>query len=137
MVSSVAVLARMQRPAVGADFSRGRLDFAIESCGVICQVLRSEGLRPLHHSHVGGVFETEDEITALLDGLGSDLIGVGADTGHLSWAGIDPAAFLGRYADRVGALHLKDVYGDFLDGRAGSATYRELADSQRLWAEPG
>jgi inosose dehydratase len=137
MVSSVAVPARMERPAVGADFSRSRLALAIENCGVICQVLRSEGLRPLHHSHVGGVFETEREITALLDDLGPGLIGIGPDTGHLRWAGVDPAAFITRYADRVGALHLKDVFGDFLDGRAGEATYREQADSQRLWAEPG
>jgi inosose dehydratase len=137
MVSSVAIPARMDRPAVGADFSRSRLDLAIENCGVVCQVLQSEGLRALHHSHVGGVFETETEITALLDGLGADLIGVGADTGHLRWAGVDPAAFLTRYADRVGALHLKDVFADFLDGRAGDATYREQAASKRLWAEPG
>jgi inosose dehydratase len=46
--------------------------------GVICQVLQSEGLRPLHHSHVGGVFETEEEIVALLDGLGPDRVRVGA-----------------------------------------------------------
>lgn len=137
MVSSVAVPARLERPAVGADFSRSRLDLAIENCGVICQVLQSEGLRPLHHSHVGGVFETEEEIIALLDGLGSDVIGVGADTGHLRWAGVDVAAFLRRYADRVAALHLKDCFPDHLDGRAGDATYRELSDSKRLWAEPG
>ena len=56
MVSSVAVPARMERPAVGADFSQSRLNLAIENCGVICQVLQAEGLRPLHHSHVGGVF---------------------------------------------------------------------------------
>ena len=90
MVSSVAVPARMERPAVGADFSRSRLNLAIENCGVICQVLQAEGLRPLHHSHVGGVFETEREITALLDDLGADLIGIGPDTGHLRWAGVDP-----------------------------------------------
>jgi inosose dehydratase len=137
MISSVAVPARMERPAVGADFSRSRLNLAIENCGVICQVLGSEGLRPLHHSHVGGVFETEREITALLDDLGPDLIGIGPDTGHLRWAGVDPAGLIIRYADRIGALHLKDVFDDFLDGRAGAATYREQSDSGRLWAEPG
>lgn len=137
MVSSVGVPARAERPAVGADFSRSRLELAIENCAVICQVLQSEGLRPLHHSHVGGVFETGAEISALLDDLGPDVIGVGADTGHLRWAGVDPVAFLARYADRVGALHLKDVFPDFLDGRSGTATYREQADSKRLWAEPG
>ena len=49
----------------------GTLALAIENCGIVCQVLQSEGLRPLHHSHVGGVFETEEEICALLDQLGT------------------------------------------------------------------
>lgn len=139
MVSSMEVPARKDRPAVGADFQPGRLALAIDNCGVVCQVLQSEGLRPLHHSHVGGVFETEDEIVALLDGLGPDVIGVGADTGHLRWAGVDPAAFVARYADRVGALHVKDCFGDLLDASpaARGRSYAELQATKRLWAEPG
>jgi inosose dehydratase len=96
MISSMAIPARMAQPAVGADFSRDRLNLAIENCGMVCQVLQSEGLRPLHHSHVGGVFETEDEIVTLLDELGPDLIGFGPDTGHLRWAGIEPASLIKR-----------------------------------------
>jgi len=134
MISSMAVPARMAEPAVGADFNADRLALAIENCGIICQVLQSQGLRPLHHSHVGGVFETEREITALLDDLGSDLIGIGPDTGHLRWAGVDPVAFLTRYADRIGALHLKDVFGDFLDGRAGDAPERRVISTSRTSA---
>ena len=102
MISSMAIPGRMARPAVGADFNTDRLRLAIENCGIICQVLQSEGLRPLHHSHVGGVFETEHEITTLLDELGPDVIGFGPDTGHLRWAGIEPATFIRRYADRLG-----------------------------------
>ena len=64
------VPARMDRTGSRRRLRRGRLDLAIENCGSICQVLQAEGLRPLHHSHVGGVFETEGEITALLDDLG-------------------------------------------------------------------
>ncbi len=139
MVSSMAVPARRDRPAVGADFQPDRLALAIDNCGVVCQVLASAGLRPLHHSHVGGVFETEDEIVALLDGLGPDVIGLGADTGHLRWAGIDPGAFIGRYADRLGGLHVKDCFPDFLDGSpaAEGRSYAELSATRRLWAEPG
>ena len=139
MVSSVFVAARMEQPAVGADFNPDRLALAVENCGIICQVLISEGLRPLHHSHVGGVFETEEEISALLDDLGPDVIGVGPDTGHLRWAGIDPAAFIARYADRVGGIHIKDCFADFLDGSpaAEGKTYRELQATKRLWSEPG
>lgn len=138
MISSMAVPARMAEPAVGADFDRDRLALAIENCGIICQVLASQGLRPLHHSHIGGVFETEAEITALLDTLGPDLIGFGPDTGHLVVAGIDPAALIRRYADRIGGIHLKDCFADHLDPAARRGrSYPELVASKRLWAEPG
>ena len=136
MLSSMSVAERLERPAVGAGFDQGRLDRAVEDAGRVCAVLISEGIRPLHHSHVGGVFETEHEITSLLDTLGPELIGFGPDTGHLRWAGIDPVQLIHRYSDRIGGIHLKDLYPDHLDG-AGGGTYRELAGSGRLWAEPG
>jgi inosose dehydratase len=138
MISSMALPARMARPAVGAGFDADRLARAIDNCGAVCHVLRAEGLRPLHHSHVGGVFETEAEIVRLLDDLGPDVIGFGPDTGHLRWAGIDPVAFIRRYADRMGGIHVKDCFPDFLapESRAGMS-YREVQDTKRLWAEPG
>ena len=138
MISSMDVPARMERPAVGADFDKDRLALAIENVGIVCQVLQSSGLRPLHHSHVGGVFETEAEVTELLDTLGPDVIGFGPDTGHLAWAGADPAALVRRYADRVGGIHLKDVFPDHLDpaSREGMS-YRDITATQRVWAEPG
>jgi inosose dehydratase len=138
MISSMAVPARMAEPAVGADFDKDRLALAIENCGIICQVLQSQGLRPLHHSHIGGVFETEAEITSLLDTLGPDVIGFGPDTGHLTWAGIDAAALVRRYADRIGGIHIKDCFPDLLDpaDRRGLG-YHEVAATKRLWAEPG
>jgi len=139
MVSSMSVPARIKRPAVGADFDADRLARAVDMCGEVCRVLGVEGLRPLHHSHVGGVFETENEIVALLDGLGPDVIGIGPDTGHLRWAGIEPGPFIARYADRLGGMHLKDCFPDFLDGapEAEGRSYHELASTKRLWAEPG
>jgi inosose dehydratase len=138
MISSMAVPARMAQPAVGADFDAGRLDRAIDNCGTVCRVLQAEGLRPLHHSHVGGVFETEDEIVRLLDDLGAGVIGFGPDTGHLRWAGIDPAPFITRYADRLGGIHLKDCFPDYLSpaSRHGMS-YHEVQATKRLWAEPG
>ncbi|MEP6650470.1 MAG: sugar phosphate isomerase/epimerase [Lapillicoccus sp.] len=147
MVSSMALPARMARPAVGAGYDNGRLERAIERCGRVCEALQASGVRPLHHSHVGGVFETEAEIVRLLDELGPDVLGLGPDTGHLRWAGIDPGPFIARYADRVGGIHIKDCFPDFLDGRldptdwahgeAGERSYPELTATKRLWAEPG
>ena len=138
MISSMAVPARMAAPAVGADFDEGRLAMAIDKAGAACVALRAEGVRPYHHSHIGGVFETELEITRLLDTLGPDVIGFGPDTGHLRWAGIDPVAMITRYADRIGGIHVKDVYPDYLEpaARAG-LSYAEVGATKRLWAEPG
>jgi len=138
MISSMALPARMAEPAVGAGFDEGRLARAIDNCGTVCRVLQAEGLRPLHHSHVGGVFETEYEITRLLDDLGPDVIGFGPDTGHLRWAGVDPAPFIARYADRLGGIHIKDCFADLLDPAAHRGlSYHEAQQTKRLWAEPG
>jgi len=135
MISSMSLPARLAEPAVGAGFDAGRLDRAIDNCGTVCRVLRAEGLRPLHHSHVGGVFETEAEIVQLLDDLGADVIGFGPDTGHLRWAGVDPAPFIARYADRIGGIHIKDCFPDHL--APSGLSYRETQRTRRLWAEPG
>jgi inosose dehydratase len=138
MISSMSLPARMAQPGVGAGFDAGRLARAIDSCGTVCRVLQAEGLRPLHHSHVGGVFETEAEVVRLLDDLGPDVLGFGPDTGHLRWAGIDPAAFIRRYADRIGGVHIKDCFPDYLEpaSRTGMS-YHEVQGTKRLWAEPG
>jgi inosose dehydratase len=138
MVSSMSVPARMVEPAVGADFNKDRLALAIENCGIICDVLQSQGLRPLHHPQIGGVFETEAEIIQLLDTLGADVIGFGPDTGHLCWASIDPAGLIRRYADRIGGIHIKDCFPDYLDPAAREGlNYHQIEATKRLWAEPG
>ncbi len=137
MVSSMSIPERWERPAVGAAFDPDRLALAIENCGIVCEVLRREGLRPLHHPQTGGVFETEYEITRLLDELGPSVIGFGPDTGHLRWAGIDPAVIIKRYADRVGGIHIKDIFADHLDVDEPAGSLPELMATQRLWAEPG
>jgi inosose dehydratase len=138
MISSMALPARLADPAVGAGFDAGRLARAIDNCGTVCRVLQAEGLRPLHHSHVGGVFETEEEIVRLLDDLGPDVIGFGPDTGHLRWVGIEPAPFIRRYADRIGGIHIKDCFPDLLSPQSRiGMSYQDVQGTKRLWAEPG
>jgi len=84
------------------------------------------------------VFETETEIIRLLDTLGSDVIGFGPDTGHLRWAGVDPVAMIRRYADRIGGIHIKDCFADYLHPATRSGLgYHQVGATKRLWAEPG
>ena len=66
------------------------------------------------------------------------MIGFGPDTGHLRWAGIEPAGFIRRYADRLGGIHIKDVFPDYIDPeQTAPRSYHELAATKRLWCEPG
>jgi inosose dehydratase len=65
---------------------------------------RAHGLRPVVHPHAGSAIEFADEIEAIAARHELCL-----DTGHLAYAGLDPAATYEHYADRVPYLHLKDV----------------------------
>lgn len=72
----------------------------------VAAVAREAGLRPAVHPHAGGYLEFEDEIERLVADTELDLC---LDTGHLAYAGADPAAAIGRFGERLAHLHLKDV----------------------------
>ena len=133
------VPARVARPAVGAVADKGAFVRALDELGETARVLGAEGLRPLLHPKVSGLVETEAEVVAVLDTLGPDVVGFGPDTGHLRWAGMDPAEMVARYSERVGTVHLSDVYADYAQPtrRGRGKNYHELVATRRVWAEPG
>ncbi len=138
MVSSMMIRARMAAPGIGADFRDDRFTLCVDNLGRVCEAFRDEGIHAVLHNHIGGVFETADEVDRVLAWVQPDLLGFGPDTGHLVWAGADPAVMIARHAGRIGAIHLKDVFPDFLDtaGRVGMS-YIETQVTKRLWTEPG
>ena len=71
---------------------------------------------------------------AVLDALGGrDEFGLLFDPAHLLWQGIDPMAFLRRFADRVYHVHVRDAVLN-LDGRASLlAGYWPSGDARRGW----
>jgi inosose dehydratase len=93
---------------------------------------------PCFHPHVGSWIETEHEVRAMLDSVDASVLSFGPDTGHLFWAGMNPAAMIADYAPRVGAVHLKDVH------RPAAVRAREQGDdymgatvTRHVWTEPG
>jgi inosose dehydratase len=43
-----------------------------------------------------------------------------------------------RYADRLGGIHIKDCFPDYLEPAAhGGLGYEEVTSTGHLWAEPG
>ena len=70
--------------------------------------MAGEGVRIAFHHHMGTVIETAEEIDRLMSGTGDD-VGLLFDTGHLTFAGADPAAISARWAHRINHVHAKDV----------------------------
>jgi inosose dehydratase len=70
--------------------------------------LARHGLRMAYHPHMGTVIETEAEIDRLMSMTG-DSVGLLLDTGHLTYAGADPADVARRHIGRINHVHCRDV----------------------------
>ena len=100
---------RAERPGVGIEADGDRVQRIAAAIGRASERMLAEGITPCLHPHVGTWIETEDEADAVLAAVDRRALLVGPDNGHLIWAGADPAAFTARHADRVGAVHVKDI----------------------------
>ena len=69
---------------------------------------RARGVQLAYHHHMGTVIETADEIGRLMVATSND-VGLLLDSGHLAFAGAEPAAVAARWAGRVVHFHAKDL----------------------------
>lgn len=75
-------------------------------------IARSYGLRPVIHPHTGGYIEFSDEIEQVMAHLSAEEAGLCLDTGHLYYAGMNPATAITQYAKRLEYVHFKDINPD-------------------------
>ena len=68
-----------------------------------------KGMKLTCHHHMGTVVQTVDEIDRFMAETDPRYVGLLFDSGHLTFAGIDPVPVLKKYIGRVGHVHLKDV----------------------------
>jgi inosose dehydratase len=61
------------------------------------------------HAHAGGFIDFEPELERLLDEVDESILGICFDTGHHSYAGFDPVAFMKRHMERINYMHFKDI----------------------------
>ena len=130
---------RAERPAVGAGADPATLAKVIDGLGAAAAAITAEGVRPMLHPHVATAIEVEDEVHRVLREIEESILGFGPDTGHLTWAGMDPVKIMSQYADRIGAMHLKDVHADQVSASlAAGASYQESTREKfTVWTEPG
>ncbi len=67
------------------------------------------GLSPELHPHAGGFMDFEPEIERILSEVDPGTLKLCIDTGHCTYAGFDPVAFMKRHMDRIAYVHFKDT----------------------------
>lgn len=70
---------------------------------------KSKGMYFTVHHHMGTGVQTVEEIDKLMELTDPELVYLLFDSGHLTFAGIDPVPVLEKYIDRIKHIHLKDV----------------------------
>ncbi|OSQ50669.1 sugar phosphate isomerase/epimerase family protein [Marivita geojedonensis] len=75
------------------------------------------------HAHAAGFIDFEPELERLLDEIDESILKICFDTGHHSYAGYDPVAFMRRHIGRMSYVHFKDiepaVKADVIEKRTG------------------
>lgn len=61
------------------------------------------------HAHAAGFMDFEPELIRLLDEVDESILKICFDTGHHSYAGFDPVAFMEKYISRISYMHFKDI----------------------------
>ena len=67
------------------------------------------GLVAAIHAHAAGFMDFEPELERLLDEVDEAVLKICFDTGHHSYAGFDPVAFMRRHMGRISYMHFKDI----------------------------
>jgi inosose dehydratase len=75
----------------------------------IAEMGRSYGLLVELHPHAGGFMDFEPEVEKILEEIPADLLKLCIDTGHCTYAGFDPVAFMKRHMDRITYVHFKST----------------------------
>ncbi|AKP00019.1 Sugar phosphate isomerase/epimerase (plasmid) [Marinovum algicola DG 898] len=61
------------------------------------------------HAHAAGFMDFEPELERLLDEVDDKILKICFDTGHHSYAGFDPVAFMKKHIGRISYMHFKDI----------------------------
>lgn len=75
----------------------------------VAQLGADHGLNVGIHAHAAGFIDFEPELERILAEVDESLLKICFDTGHHSYAGYDPVAFMRRHIERISYMHFKDI----------------------------
>lgn len=79
------------------------------------KIAQEKGMTLTFHHHMGTVVQTEEEIDRFMEMVDPKLVFLLFDSGHLSFAGIEPEKVLRKYVSRVRHVHLKDIRREMVE----------------------
>ena len=96
------------RPAEAEQMSSAEWQGYVERFRAIARMGSEEyGLTVELHPHAGGFMDFEPEIERIAGEFDPELMKFCIDTGHCTYAGFDPVAFMKRHMDRITYVHFK------------------------------
>jgi inosose dehydratase len=81
----------------------------VDRIRTVAKLGHDNGLTVGIHAHAAGFIDFEPELERLLDEVDEELLKICFDTGHHSYAGYDPVAFMKRHINRISYMHFKDI----------------------------
>ena len=72
-------------------------------------LLDGHGVQLCVHPHADSHIETQDEIERFLDGTDSRYVQLCLDIGHVAYGGGDSLGLIGRFAERIAYVHVKQI----------------------------
>jgi inosose dehydratase len=119
---------------VFSDAEWKRLAEGLEEMG---RLAVKKGMTLTYHHHMGTGVQTAEEIDRLMAATDPALVSLLLDTGHLTFAGVDPAAVLRKHVKRIRHVHLKDVRKAVLDRVAPEGWSFLRAVREGVYTVPG
>jgi sugar phosphate isomerase/epimerase len=122
-------------PPVGADvIEAGYTDFAARWSPIL-DVFEAEGVRFAHEVHPSEIAYDYWSTVATLDAIGRrESFGLNWDPSHMVWQGIDPAAFIWDFRERIYHVDCKDTRLRPENGRSGRlSSHLPWGDPRRSW----
>lgn len=114
---SYSIQGKMEQPVWEGKYIMNEEEWKLLADGLnkLGKIAKDKGMTLTFHHHMGTVVQTEEEIDKFMELTDPELVFLLFDSGHLSFAGINPKNVLKKYVNRVKHVHLKDIRKEMVE----------------------
>lgn len=114
---SYSIQGKMEQPVWEGKYVMNDEEWKLLADGLnkLGKIAQEKGMTLTFHHHMGTVVQTEEEIDRFMEKVDPKLVFLLFDSGHLSFAGIEPEKVLRKYVSRVRHVHLKDIRREMVE----------------------